>query len=297
MQVRSFDFHHMQQDFKTIAILGGGLLGGSIALAAQSLTPTPRVRLWARRAETAAMAREAGITDATDDLAKAVANADLCVLCVPVGAMPSLLSSAIAAGLPDGCMVTDVGSVKNAPHRDLAPLMAGRGGHFIGSHPMAGSERKGIDAIRNDLMEHAACILTNDGDAPAVATARLEAFWIALGCRTAWMSAGEHDECVARISHLPHVISASAARICLGDPAQGEFGGGGLRDTTRIAGGDPDMWAEILIENRSALLGPIRETLADLTEILALLETGDQEAVRVWLDHARSLRAESPINT
>jgi prephenate dehydrogenase len=285
----------MRHDFQHIAILGGGLLGGSIALAAAPFAST--VRLWARRPETAARARERGIPRATTDLADACAGADLCILCVPVGAMAALLDEAIAAGLPESCLVTDVGSVKSAPHRDLGPIMAGRAGHFIGSHPMAGSERKGIEAIQHTLMQNAACILTNDSHAPAEETARLERFWQSLGCRTSWMNAASHDTCVARISHLPHVVAASAARVCLRDPAEGAYGGGGLRDTTRVAGGDPSMWAEILTENRAALIAPMRETLADLAEILALLETGDQEAVRHWLEHARTLRATSPIAT
>lgn len=295
MRVRSFDFLQMQHHFKTIAILGGGLLGGSIALAAKALTPTPTVRLWARRPETAARARELGITGATQDLAEAIAGADLCILCVPVGAMPALLTAAISAGLPDDCLVTDVGSVKSAPHRLLDPLMVGRAAHFIGSHPMAGSEQKGIEAIQPTLMHNAACILTNDGNAPPAVTECLEKFWQSLGCRTSWMDATVHDERVARISHLPHIVAASAARISLRNPEEGALGGGGLRDTTRIAGGDPVMWAEILTENRTALLGPLRETLADFSEILALLEAGDQEAVRVWLERAKQLRAASPI--
>jgi len=285
----------MRQDFQHIAILGGGLLGGSIALAAAPLAST--VRLWARRPETTARARELGIPHATTELAEACQDADLCILCVPVGSMAVLLADAITAGLPDGCLITDVGSVKSAPHRDLGPLVATRTGHFIGSHPMAGSERKGIEAIRPALMENAACILTNDGNAPPDATTRLERFWQSLGCRTSWMDAAAHDTCVARISHLPHIVAASAARVCLRDPADGAFGGGGLRDTTRVAAGDPSMWAEILTENRAALAGPLRESLADLSEILALLETGDQEAVRQWLEHAKTLRTASPIAT
>jgi len=288
---RSFDLKLMQQDFKTIAILGGGLLGGSIALAAQALPGVSAVRLWSRRSETTARALEHGIQAATSDLAAAVTEAELCVLCVPVGAMPELLSNAIEAGLPHTCLVTDVGSVKSAPHRDLK----GHGVSFIGSHPMAGSEKKGIDFIQADLMVNAACILTDDGTATAASRQRLEGFWQSLGCRTSWMAPAAHDELVARISHLPHIVSASAARICLRDPDEGAFGGGGLRDTTRVAGGDPDMWSEILVENRGALIGPMRETLADLADILALLEAGDQEALRQWLAKAKELRAASPI--
>ncbi len=283
----------MQQQFNTIAILGGGLLGGSIALAAQSLPHAPMVRLWARRPETSSHAREMGIPYGTSDLAEAIADADLCILCVPVGAMPALLRDAIAAGLPENCLVTDVGSVKSAPHRELSHL----GRRFLGSHPMAGSEKKGIEAIKPTLMRNAACILTDDSMAPAEDKNLLEAFWLSLGCRTSWMSPQAHDELVARISHLPHIVAASAARICLRNPNDGAYGGGGLRDTTRIAGGDPVMWAEILVENRTALLEPMRETLADLSEILAMLEAGDQEALRQWLDAAKHLRSSSPIAT
>jgi prephenate dehydrogenase len=104
------------------------------------------------------------------------------------------------------------------------------------------------------------------------------------------MSAAIHDELVARISHLPHIIAASGARVCLKDVSEGRFGGGGLRDTTRVAGGNPEMWAEILMENRSAIAGPLRETIADLSEILASLENGEQELACRWLATAKQRR-------
>jgi prephenate dehydrogenase len=108
------------------------------------------------------------------------------------------------------------------------------------------------------------------------------------------MSAAIHDELVARISHLPHLVAASAARVCLKDPSEGRFGGGGLRDTTRVAAGNPAMWAEIVTENREALIGPLRETIADLREILASLELGDQEHAHRWLNTAKQRR--DPLN-
>ena len=178
--------------------------------------------------------------------------------------MAALVSQALAAGLPGGCLITDVGSVKRAPHLSIPPLLAGRGMDFIGSHPMAGSERTGLAAAAADLFHDAACLLTNDEGAPVARAEALERFWQSVGCRTSWMSAASHDALVARISHLPHIVAASAARICLQNPADGRFGGGGLRDTTRVASGNPEMWAEILIENRAALLEPLRETIADL---------------------------------
>jgi prephenate dehydrogenase len=278
----------MSADFPNITILGGGLLGGSLALALAELCDPPAVRLWARREATAQAACELGIAGATSCLAEAVKDADLLVLAVPVGTMADLVSASIAAGLPDTCLITDVGSVKRVPHESLRKVV-GRN-VFIGSHPMAGSERNGLSAVSSKLFQNAACLLTNDDGGGADLTDALERFWQGVGCRTTWMSAAEHDALVARISHLPHIIAASAARVCLKQPADGDFGGGGLRDTTRVAGGNPEMWAEILTENRAALLAPLRETIADLGEILALLESTDQEAARQWLAAAKDRR-------
>jgi prephenate dehydrogenase len=278
----------MSADFSNITILGGGLLGGSLAM--KLAQNSHHVRLWARREETVDAALESGIQGATSDLAQAVLGTDLVVLAVPVGSMPALVSQALAAGLPAACLVTDVGSVKRVPHDAIPPLLAGRGMDFIGSHPMAGSEQNGLAAASADLFENAACLLTNDEQVAAGRAAALERFWQGVGCRTTWMSAAAHDELVARISHLPHIVAASAARICLKNPDDGRFGGGGLRDTTRVASGNAEMWAEILTENRQALLEPLRETIADLSEILAMLESGEQEAARQWLAAAKHQR-------
>jgi prephenate dehydrogenase len=276
--------------FSDISILGGGLLGGSLALALDQLPQPPRIRTWFRRPESVEPATAIGIPGCTHDLSEAVRNADLIILAVPVGAMPPLIADAIAAGLPQRCLVTDVGSVKAAPHRTLQPLLSPHGIPFIGSHPMAGSERKGLAAVRADLFQNAACLLTNDGNAPADLTAALTEFWQQIGCRTSWMTADDHDRLVAHISHLPHIVAASAARICLADPSLGTFGGGGLRDTTRVAAGDPAMWAEIVTENRTALVSPLRHLISDLVSLLDTLETGDQEAARQWLAEAKHLR-------
>ena len=284
----------MKTDFENITILGGGLLGGSLALALAALENPPQVRLWARNPETVEAAGKLGITGVTRDLGEAVKAADLVILAVPVGAMTTLVTSALEGGLPDGCLVTDVGSVKCVPHRKIGPLLHGREIRFIGSHPMAGSERNGLSAVTAHLFQNAACLLTNDDGAPAEQTAALERFWKKIGCRTLWMSAAIHDELVARISHLPHLIAASAARVCLKDPSEGRFGGGGLRDTTRVAAGNPVMWAEIVIENREALIGPLKETIADLREILASLESGNQEQAGQWLATAKQRR--DPLN-
>lgn len=278
----------MSQTFQKISILGGGLLGGSIALALQD---SREVRLWFRRAELLETARLAGFQGATADLTTAVADCDLLILAVPVGAMPALLSAAIEAGLPATCLVTDVGSVKQAPHQQLAEILALSGNPFIGSHPMAGSEKNGLMAARADLFQNAACLLTNDSNASTQLANDLDKFWVDLGCRTRWFSAAEHDRIVARISHLPHVTAAATALSALDSCAQyGELSGGGLKDTTRVASGNPDMWAEILTENREAVIAGVKDNIAQLHEILASLEAGDLEATRQWLLAAKHLR-------
>ena len=282
----------MSQPFQKIGILGGGLLGGSAALA---LREKADVRLWIRRPEAVESAQLSGLDFATGDLKEAVADTDLLILAVPVGAMPALLSAAMAAGLPKACLVTDVGSVKAAPHRDLAPALAQNGNPFIGSHPMAGSERNGLAAARADLFQNAACLLTNDSGAPPDLCTALEDFWKALGCRTKWLGAAEHDRLVARISHLPHVTAAATAFGALSaDTTSGILSGGGLRDTTRVAGGNPEMWAEILLENRGEVARSVRETIAKLDEFLVALDGANQEELRHLLTEAKALRDTLP---
>lgn len=267
-----------------VTILGGGLLGGSLALRLGGLAAGPEVALWARRVETVEAARAAGIAGATGDLGAAVAGCDLLVLATPVGAMAALLGRAIGEGLPGDVVVTDVGSVKRAPERSLASVLDGR--EFVGSHPMAGSERAGIEFAEADLFEGAACIVTG-GPAGAAAVGDL---WRSVGCRVFRMSADEHDRLVARVSHLPHVLAAVGAMVALQDPEAGQLGGGGLRDTTRVASGEAAMWAEILVENRDVLAGPLSESVEAMREVLALLDAADEEGLRRWLADAKERR-------
>ena len=277
-------------EFEKVAILGGGLLGGSLALALARQFPGTSVALWARRAETVATARERGISGATGDLAEAVKGADLVVLSTPVGAMATVLLAAQTAGLSREALVTDVGSVKAAPHRVLQPLLERTGGKFIGSHPMAGSEQTGMGAADEKLFEGAACLLTDDGGVGEPFAGKLQRFWESLGCRVSWLEAAGHDALVARISHFPHLIAAAAAKVALENPADGNFGGGGLRDTTRVAGGDPAMWTEIVMENRDALRGVLSHGIREMSEMLAMLQAGDHEALRRWLEDAKTAR-------
>jgi prephenate dehydrogenase len=228
--------------------------------------------------------------DATSDLADAVACADLLILSVPVGAMAPLLANAIAAGLPEKCLITDVGSVKRLPHDALRPIVSAAGYDFIGSHPMAGGEKGGIAQARADLFLNAACLLTNDENVGAEKCQLLEEFWQGLGCRTSWCSSAEHDAMVARISHFPHMLACIGATVGLKNPELASFGGGGLRDTTRVAAGNPDMWAEILLENRDCLLENLHESLDEMKTVMQFLESADFGALQSWLCRAKARR-------
>jgi len=259
-------------------------------MALARIEAAPQVRLWSRRSETTTQAKALGIQHATSDLTEAVADAELLILAVPVGHMADLASAAIDAKLPDSCLITDVGSVKLKPHQALRECLANHSQNFIGSHPMAGSEQGGIEFASPNLFQGAACLMTNDEGVAATKTTALEHFWQQVGCHTKWMSAADHDALVARISHLPHIIAAAAAQVCLASPEDGAFGGGGLRDTTRVAAGNPTMWAEILNENRDAIREPLRQAIDELNAILSRLESADQEATRQWLVTAKDRR-------
>ena len=188
---------------RKIAIFGPGLLGGSIALKLRALGGW-HIGLWARRAAALADLRARGLADlVSSDIAEIACDADLVVLCVPIEAMGALARE-IARFIPSRCVVTDVGSVKGCVDAELAPIFAGKC-RYVGSHPMAGKAEAGIAAAEAGLFAGTNCIITTpDAD--------VQAFWETLGCRVVTMSAREHDECVALISHLPHLVAGNLVR-------------------------------------------------------------------------------------
>ncbi|NIP96812.1 MAG: prephenate dehydrogenase/arogenate dehydrogenase family protein [Akkermansiaceae bacterium] len=277
-------------EFHRIAILGPGLLGGSVGLAVRKRHPEFGVTLWGRSPERVAEIRSAGFEHVTHDLALAVKDAELIILAVPVGAMEELGARLLEVGVAPGTFVTDVGSVKVHPHQSLGQLMRERGIAFIGSHPMAGSERSGFDSAHADLFEGAPCILTNENELSDEDVNRLVGFWAGLGARAAIMSAEEHDRLVARISHLPHVLAVVCALVALEEEGAGNLAGRGLRDTSRVAAGDPLMWTEILLENRHEIIPPLRESASVLERLADLLEGGKSSALTTVLEEARERR-------
>lgn len=277
-------------EFRRIAVLGPGVLGGSVALAVTKRHAESSVALWGRNADRVAEIRATGFEQATDDLAHAVQDAELIILAVPVGALRALGGKLVETGLSPGTCITDVGSVKASPHESLGKFMQQHGVCFIGSHPMAGSERTGFAAADADLFVDAPCILTNDNQQPLEQLDRLGAFWTGLGARSAVMSASEHDRLVARISHLPHILSSVCALIALRNQEDGRFAGQGLRDTSRVAAGDPAMWAEILLENRDQIAEPLREGASVLNDLANSLAAGDAEAILRILEEGQTRR-------
>ena len=272
---------------KTLAIIGPGLLGGSIALAARRAGGW-RTALWARRAAAVAEIAALGIADAAStDLRGIVAGAELVVLCVPIGAMPALARE-IADAISERTIVTDVGSVKASVVADVGAIFHGRG-RFVGSHPMAGSEQTGIGAARAELFDGAACIVTPDAATDTGALAEVCAFWQTLGARVLEVAPAAHDEIVALVSHLPHLLAATLVQTVLAENARAfEFCGPGFRDTTRVAAGPPTMWAEILRTNREAVRKSAEAMIEKLRGIITLLD--QDEPMTAFLTAAKTQR-------
>lgn len=254
-----------------LAILGPGLLGGSIALAARRFGGM-HVAAWARRPQAVAEMRARDTADiVSTDLQAVVKDADLVVLCVPVGVMGALATQ-IAPLLSARAIITDVGSVK-APVVDELGRIFTKGGRFVGSHPMAGSEQTGLDAARADLFDDAVCIVTPDDRSDAEAVSAVRVFWQALGGRVLELSPAQHDEIVALISHLPHLLAATLVNVVGQENAAAfDFSGPGFRDTTRVAAGPPAMWAEILRSNHVAVRASAEAMIEKLREIITLLD-------------------------
>lgn len=283
-----------QAAFHSVAILGPGLLGGSLAFALRTYLPQVHVRLWGRRKEPLEYALAAGATHVVStDLMEVVTGADLVVLATPVGVMHDLGFSMLP-GLKPGVVVTDVGSVKGGVHEMVGKMLSREGIAFIGSHPMAGSEKQGMEHASGDLFRGATCILTNDEHVHEDTLLLLQRFWERLGCHCVRMRSADHDASVARISHIPHTLSALCVHSALdgGDMERlGLLSAGGFRDTTRVAMGDPAMWAEILTENAPSVLERLDEAMIQMEQVRHSLASGDKEALRAWFKAAADSRA------
>lgn len=276
-----------EQDIKRIAIVGVGLLGGSAALAAKAHDPRIKVAGVGRRQVSLDAALAVGAIDTAHfDAAEAAAEADLVILATPVGAFRQHLE-ALAPALKSDAVVTDVGSTKAWVVR-CALRVLGAGGQFVGSHPMAGSELKGVAYSRADLFSGATCIVTPTAETPPRAVARVEAFWRTLGMRTVQMTPTAHDRSVARISHLPHALASLLMLLPSKDDL--DISATGFSDATRLAAGDPEMWRDIFLTNRVAALGALEKFAHLLVELRDLIDRGDAEGIEKTLTAAKTRR-------
>jgi prephenate dehydrogenase len=270
-----------------IAIIGPGLLGTSIALAARRASGQS-IAVWARRVEIVEELRTRQVADlVSDNLSATVAGANVVVLCVPIGAMPKLARE-IAPHLQPNALITDVGSVKAPVVAELSAIFRGSA-RFIGSHPMAGSEKNGHEAAAADLFDGRVCIVTPDDTTVPDVVTEATAFWQMLGCEVRTLSPAEHDEIVGLVSHLPHLLAATLVNaVAAENPTAFDFHGPGFSSTTRVAGGPPAMWTEILCTNRTAVRAGAQAMIEKLREIITLL---DREApMNDFLTQAKALR-------
>lgn len=273
--------------FERMAVLGLGLLGGSVAKAARERGLAKFVVGAARRPAPLARALEAGIVDEVASPEEAVVGADFVLLGTPVGSMVAVVE-AIADRLAPGALLTDVGSVKTAVVADLPERLPSHV-EFVGSHPMAGSHLRGPDHARSDLFEGACCVVTPRPGQDLRAVERIEDFWRALGARVTRRDPVTHDEEVAWVSHLPHLLAFAFAGALEAAPASvGELAGGGFRDFTRIAQSEAELWSEILTLNGQALAEPLSQFSKSLAELAAVLEKGDEESLERLLNQART---------
>ena len=280
--------------FKRLALIGVGLIGSSISHAARRGGLVGEIVGCSSSVETCKRAEELGLaTKMYTDPAQAVDGADLVILCTPVGAYAGV-AKAIGPHLEQGAIVSDVGSVKAAVIRDIAPHIP-EGVHFIAGHPVAGTEQSGPDAGFAELFDGRWCILTPEDGADKDALAKLQTFWKRLGSEVEIMSPEHHDMVLAITSHVPHLIAYNIVNTAahlerVTDKEVIKFSAGGFRDFTRIAASDPVMWRDVFLNNRDAVLEMLGRFSEDLVTLQRAIRFGDGATLEKMFTDARAVR-------
>ena len=276
-----------------VAIIGLGLLGGSIGLALRERVPGIITTGFDANPHVRARAGERGlVAQVCETPGDAVREADLVILCVPVGAMRDAAAS-FADALPDGVIISDVGSSKQSVAEALAEALPGH--TIIPAHPVAGTEQSGPEAGFATLFVNRWCILTPPADADPAAVAALSAFWAGLGARAEIMDAAHHDLVLAVTSHIPHLIAYTIVGTAsdLEDVTQSEvikYSAGGFRDFTRIAASDPVMWRDVFLSNKTAVLEMLGRFTEDLTALQRAIRSGDGDTLHELFTRTRAIR-------
>jgi len=273
---------------RQITVAGLGLLGGSIALAVLRSFPRIKVVGYTHRPSTRRKARELAVaTEIVGDIKQSVSGADLVILATPICTFEGVFGE-IADALPRGCIVSDVGSTKVLPHRWAAKKLPSTV-HYVGSHPIAGSEQRGVEFARDDLFEDAMCILTTTDKTNRRAVQTLKKFWSELGSFVKLMRPEEHDRIFANVSHLPHITAA--ALINANSSEELKLAGKGFMDTSRIASGPVNIWADVLLTNSGNIARGIDKTICELSKLKRAIKSRDKKRIEYLLSKAREKRA------
>ncbi|HTL51918.1 MAG TPA: prephenate dehydrogenase/arogenate dehydrogenase family protein [Planctomycetota bacterium] len=277
--------------FEKIAIMGLGLVGGAIGIAAMRHGSARAISGLVRHQELIPVAaRLKACSQATVDAQEAVKDADLVILATGVQSIPTIAED-ILPHMKSGAILTDVGSTKEKLVQTLEALCKKQKKvkvHYVGSHPIAGSEKRGLAYAQKVLLAGAICVMTPTDSSNADAVEKLGAFWSSLGMRVRTLDAAQHDRILARTSHVPHL--AAAALMNLQTPEAAPFCGSGFKDMTRVAEGDADLWIEICAENPAAIAAALRELSAQLSKQAEWLEKGDLGSLKEHLATAQRRR-------
>lgn len=275
------------KELKQITVIGSGLLGGSITLAVSRTFAGVKTVGYSHRSVTRRKARQLAVADEiADDIRKSVSNADLVILATPIGAFEEIFGE-ISGALPAGCIVTDVGSTKVLPHKWAAKTLPERV-HYVGSHPIAGSEQRGVEFARDDLFDGAICILTTTKKTNRQAVQILKRFWSKLGCSVKLMGPAEHDRILANVSHLPHITAVSLMNAS--SVKELPFAGKGFVDMSRIASSPANIWADVLAANANNINGSIDRITAELGKLKEAIKSGNKKQIEKMLNAARNKR-------
>ena len=280
--------------FARMALIGAGLIGSSLARVARRQGLAGHIAVSARTQGTLDKALELGFADSVSlDAAEAAKDADLVVLCTPLGAYGSIAET-LAPALKSGAIVSDVGSCKKIMFTDVAPHL-GEGVHMVPGHPVTGTEHSGPEAGFAELFENRWCILTPGVDTDAAAVERVSELWRRAGMTVETMDVAHHDQVLALTSHLPHLIAYTIVGTAtdLGDELKKEvfkFSAGGFRDFTRIAASDPVMWRDIFLNNKDALLDVLGRFTEDLTALQRAISRGEEKALEDHFTRTRDIR-------
>jgi len=280
--------------FKRITLIGIGLIGSSIARRVKRDGLANHISVSARSQKSLDRAAELGLADTvTLDQEDSVKNADLVIICSPIGAYSDIIQN-IRLGLKPGAIITDVGSVKQAVIRDLSPHIP-EGVHFVPAHPVAGTEHSGPDAGFPELFEDRFCIITPTKQTNKKSINQVTQFWQSLGSNVEIMEPNHHDLVMAMTSHLPHLIAYTIVGTAtdLEKTLTNEvikFSAGGFRDFTRIAASDPTMWRDVFLNNRDAVLEMLQRFSEDITALQRAIRWGEGDTLHELFSRTRDVR-------